>query len=47
MKRQTPIHLEDLDRELLAAEAARIGASMGAIIRRLIREHLAPREAAR
>ena len=24
MKRQTPIHLEDIDRELLAAEAARM-----------------------
>jgi hypothetical protein len=40
MKRQTPVHLEDVDRHLLQREAARIGASWSAIIRRLIREHI-------
>jgi hypothetical protein len=44
---QTPIQLEEIDRKLLAQEAARVGASMSAIVRRLIREHLAPRETAR
>jgi hypothetical protein len=42
---QTPIHLDEIDRKLLAEEKARVGSSMSAIIRRLIREHLAPREA--
>lgn len=37
---QTPIQLDEIDRKLLAAEAARIGSSMSAIVRRLIREHL-------
>jgi hypothetical protein len=41
MKRPTPIHLEDIDRKLLADEAARIGASLGAVVRKLIRENLA------
>jgi len=40
MKRQTPIQLEDIDRKLLADEAARLGTSWAAVIRRLIREHL-------
>lgn len=38
---QTPIHLSESDRKLLAAEAARVGTSMAAVIRRLIREALA------
>jgi hypothetical protein len=37
---QTPIQLDEIDRKLLAQEAARVGSSMSAIIRRLIREHL-------
>ena len=36
----TPIHLEPIDRQLLEAEAARVGASISAIVRRLIREQL-------
>jgi|DEB19_MinimDraft_3_1074340.scaffolds.fasta_scaffold09815_3 hypothetical protein len=48
LKRQTPILLEDLDRNLLAAEADRVGTSWAAVVRKLIREHLAPsREAAK
>lgn len=38
----TPIQLETIDRQLLEAEAARVGASLSAIVRRLIREHLRP-----
>lgn len=36
----TPVHLEPIDRQLLEAEAARVGASLSAIVRRLIRENL-------
>jgi hypothetical protein len=39
----TPIHLEPIDRQLLEAEAARVGASLSAIVRRLIREQLRTR----
>ena len=38
--RQTPIHLDTVDRELLTAEAQRLGTTLSAIVRRLIREHL-------
>jgi hypothetical protein len=40
----TPISLSPKDKELLDAEAARIGVSRAAVVRILIREHLAPRE---
>jgi hypothetical protein len=36
----TPIHLEQLDRQLLEAEAARVGSTLSAVVRRLIRENL-------
>jgi|Laugrefa1bdmlbdn_1035148.scaffolds.fasta_scaffold00406_3 hypothetical protein len=43
----TLISLSPRDREMLDAEAARLGVSRAAVVRILVREHLAPREASR
>ncbi len=42
--KSTPISLSQRDKDLLDAEAARLGVSRAAVVRILVREHLGARE---